>query len=152
MIVGKNTWISVLLSQDLQTLADEGKWRLDLKTLPLEVTKCEIKKNTVFWSFFRLTQSLQVSFFISTIPLPELHQKLLNSWSTYMGKNQPRPQGFSLKKWVVAGAHPFDRLLVVAFSRPTHFLREKLWGREWGKIRRVLWNPRIKSTKNVFTP
>ena len=140
MIVGKNTWISVLLSQDLQTLADEGKWRLDLKTLPLEVTKCEIKKNTVFWSFFRLTQSLQVSFFISTILLPELHQKLLNSWSTYMGKNQPRPRGFSLKKWVVA------------FSRPTHFLREKLWGREWGKIRRVLWNPRIKGTKNVFTP
>ena len=140
MIVGKNTWISVLLSQDLQTLADEGKWRLDLKTLPLEVTKCEIKKNTVFWSFFRLTQSLQVSFFISTILLPELHQKLLNSWSTYMGKNQPRPQGSSLKKWVVA------------FSRPTHFLREKLWGREWGKIRRVLWNPRIKGTKNVFTP
>ena len=83
-------------------------------------------KNTVFWSFFRLTQSLQVSFFISTILLPELHQKLLNNWATYMGKNQPRPQGFSLKKWVVA------------FSRPTHFLREKLWGRGWGKIRRVL--------------
>ena len=27
---------------------------------------------------------------------------------------QPRPQGFSLKKWV---------------RRPTHFLREKPWGR-----------------------
>ena len=29
---------------------------------------------------------------------------------------QPRPQGFSLKKWV---------------GRPTHFLREKPWGRGW---------------------
>ena len=29
---------------------------------------------------------------------------------------QPRPQGFSLKKWV---------------GRPTHFSREKPWGRGW---------------------
>ena len=29
---------------------------------------------------------------------------------------RPDPQGFSLKKWV---------------GRPTHFLREKLWGRGW---------------------
>ena len=29
---------------------------------------------------------------------------------------QPRPQGFFLKKWV---------------GRPTHFLREKPWGRGW---------------------
>ena len=122
MIVGKNTWISVLLSQHLQTLAEEGKWQLDLKTLP----QMRDGKNTLFWSFFRLTQSLQVSFFISTILLPKLHQKILNNWATYMGKNQPRPQGFSLKKWVVA------------FSHPTHFLREKPWGRGWGKIRRVL--------------
>ena len=33
--------------------------------------------------------------------------------------NQPRPQGFSLKKWV--GSRPFPG--------PTHFLREKPWGR-----------------------
>ena len=38
-----------------------------LKTLQLEVTKCEVTKNykssfTVFWSFCRMTQLLQVSF------------------------------------------------------------------------------------------
>ena len=32
----------------------------------------------------------------------------------FICSNQPRPQGFSLKKWV---------------GRPTHFLREKPWGR-----------------------
>ena len=31
-------------------------------------------------------------------------------------RSQPRPQGFSLKKWV---------------GRPTHFSREKPWGRGW---------------------
>ena len=97
MIVGKNTWISVLLSQHLQTLAEEGKWRLDLKTLQLEVTKCETK-NTVFWSFSRLTKSLQVSFFISTILLPKLHQKLLNNWATYMGKNKTSLMKSSYKR------------------------------------------------------
>ena len=51
MIVGKNTWISVLLSQHLQTLAEEGKWRLDLKTLQLEFTKCEIKKYSLLEFF-----------------------------------------------------------------------------------------------------
>ena len=34
--------------------------------------------------------------------------------STKWPPPQPRPQGFSLKKWV---------------GRPTHFLREKPWGR-----------------------
>ena len=59
--------------------------------LQLEVTKCEIKKNkqtNSLLEFFRLTQSLQVSFFISTILLPELHQKLVNNWATCMGKNK----------------------------------------------------------------
>ena len=32
------------------------------------------------------------------------------------GVSQPRPQGFSLKKWT---------------GRPTYFLREKPWGRGW---------------------
>ena len=35
---------------------------------------------------------------------------------------QPRPQGFSLKKWV----------------GPTHFLREKSWGRDWNWPKMVL--------------
>ena len=34
----------------------------------------------------------------------------------FSATDQPRPQGFSLKKWV---------------GRPTHFLREKPWGRGW---------------------
>ena len=34
------------------------------------------------------------------------------------GAYQPRPQGFSLKKWVY----------------PTHFLREKPWGQGWELI------------------
>ena len=34
--------------------------------------------------------------------------------------SQPRPQGFSLKKWMGRQW---------GFSRPTHFLREKPWGR-----------------------
>ena len=37
-------------------------------------------------------------------------------------KTQPRPQGFTLKKWV---------------GRPTQFLREKPWGRGWEKRNRV---------------
>ena len=41
----------------------------DLNTLQLEVTKCEITKNyksgfTVFWSFCRMTQSLQSVFLV----------------------------------------------------------------------------------------
>ena len=36
------------------------------------------------------------------------------------GEGQPRPQGFSLKKMGRTG-------------RPTHFLREKPWGRGWGE-------------------
>ena len=36
---------------------------------------------------------------------------------TIEADRQPRPQGFSLKKWVG--------------RRPTHFLREKPWGRGW---------------------
>ena len=86
MIVGKNTWISVLLSQHLQTLAEEGKWRLDLKTLQLEVTKCEIKKYS------------EVSFFISTILLQKLHQTLVNNWATYMGKNKTSLMKSSYKR------------------------------------------------------
>ena len=50
--------------------------------------KTKTKKKQSFGVFFRLTQSLQVSFFISTILLPELHQKLVNNWATYMGKNK----------------------------------------------------------------
>ena len=38
---------------------------------------------------------------------------------TSKGCSQPRPQGFSLKKWV---------------GRPTHFLREKPWGRGWDVV------------------
>ena len=54
----------------------------------------------------------------------------------YSTKNkpvQPRPQGFSLKKWVGPG--------------PTHFLREKPWGRGWNRswkrrdIHSRLWDP-----------
>ena len=41
-------------------------------------------------------------------------------------KAQPRPQGFSLKKWVGPGK---------AFPGPTHFLREKPWGRGWAFLR-----------------
>ena len=37
---------------------------------------------------------------------------------------QPRPQGFSLKKWV---------------GRPTHFLREKPWERGWANKQRGLY-------------
>ena len=37
-------------------------------------------------------------------------------------QTQPRPQGFPFKKWEKA------------FSRPTHFLREKPWGRGWMHI------------------
>ena len=40
---------------------------------------------------------------------------------SYQLNYQPRPQGFSLKKWVGREKAPF--------SRPTHFLREKPWGR-----------------------
>ena len=42
-----------------------------------------------------------------------------------LGTLQPRPQGFSLKK----------------FSNPTHFLREKPWGRGWVPSPST-WNPR----------
>ena len=42
-------------------------------------------------------------------------------WSVTVA-TQPRPQGFSLKRWV--GREK-------AFSRPTHFLRENPWGRGW---------------------
>ena len=38
------------------------------------------------------------------------------SAGVFWAGEQPRPQGFSLKKWV---------------GRPTHFLREKPWGRGW---------------------
>ena len=40
---------------------------------------------------------------------------------------QPRPQGFSLTKSV-----GWEKVRVrVRVSRPTHFLREKPWGRSW---------------------
>ena len=98
MIVAKNTWILVLLSQHLQTLAEEGKWQHDLKSLQLEVTKCEIKKIQSFGVFFRLTKSLQVSFFISTILLPKPHQKLVNNWATYTGKSKTSLMKSSYKR------------------------------------------------------
>ena len=44
---------------------------------------------------------------------------IVNSCVLIQDGFQPRPQGFSLKKWV--GRH----------TRPTHFLREKPWGRGW---------------------
>ena len=83
----------------LATLAKEGKWQLDLKKLPLEVKKCELKKIQSFEVFFfRLIQSLQVSFFIFTILLPKLHQKLVNNWATYMGKNKTSLMKSSYKR------------------------------------------------------
>ena len=44
----------------------------------------------------------------------------MNLLSPFEGLAQPRPQGFSLKKWV---------------GWPTHFSREKPWGRGWVWLR-----------------
>ena len=45
---------------------------------------------------------------------PKVPDRTTSKYPTPGPKWQPRPQGFSLKKWV---------------GRPTHFLREKPWGR-----------------------
>ena len=55
--------LRMLCTSHLKPLQNYGY----LKTLQLEATKCEITKNckpcfTVFWSFYRMTLSLQVSF------------------------------------------------------------------------------------------
>ena len=46
-------------------------------------------------------------------------EKRATGLKTGVENDQPRPQGFSLKKWV---------------GRPTHFLREKPWERGWKMI------------------
>ena len=73
------------------------------------------------FSVARLTRSRAPKF-----PLPLL---------TPATQAQPRPQGFSLKKWVgrekalASAGHVALLNIYIYFSRPTHFLREKPWGR-----------------------
>ena len=71
-------------------------WFEDVTTWSHKMRDKKIQSFGVF--FFRLTQSLQVSFFISTILLPELHQKLLNNWATYTGKNKTSLMKSSYKR------------------------------------------------------
>ena len=79
------------------------------------------RRGTVPFSVARLTRSRAPKF-----PLPLL---------TPATQAQPRLQGFSLKKWVgrekaLASADHVALLnIYIYFSRPTHFLREKPWGR-----------------------